>query len=184
MLLPSVLLKHKMLLSSFHPPLLLLTSPRHPKEVQPVMFYAERDCTLSFCVWLCLEVPLFVRHILSQGSSRSPPPERNRDPRVSTAPTAPGCSVLGSCFSCSGEERLGLLPDSRLFSWESCRVCLSSPLHPSHTHARSGTLTHTLLLPLMMLLLLPPLLLLRSVAPLPFDGSLTHTHTTTPLRAL
>lgn len=146
-------------------------------KVKAEMFNRKRDCTVSFSVWVCqirLEAPFSQTHP-ELGLQQKPPPERQRDPLCipSSSCTRLGyrsCHVLGSWFSCCGGERLGLLPDSSSLSRESRRVCLPSPLHPSHTHARSHTLTHTLA---MLLLLL--LLLLRSVALLPFDGSLTLT---------
>lgn len=105
------------------------------------------------------------------------PPERGRE-----LPSFQ-CSRLGdrshlvpwlwrSRSCCGGEgERLALHPDQDSFSWES----LSTPLHPSHTRARSHTLTHayTLATTLLLSLLLLPLLHLAS--PLPSDGSHTLT---------
>lgn len=146
------------------------------------MFHGKSNCTVSFslCVGqMCLEAPLGQTHP-ELGHQQMPPPDEDRDPRVSQSSSCSrlgygSCLVLGSWFSCCGEERLGLLPNSRSFSRESRRAFLSSPLHPSHTHARSHTLAHTLAMLLLQLLLLLLLLLVRSVAPLPFDGSLTRT---------
>lgn len=148
------------------------------------MFNGKRDCTLSSSVWvcqMCLEAPLSQTH-LELGLQQKPFSREGTEiplcvPSISCSRLGyRSCLVLGSLISSCGGERLGLLPDSRFSSRESCRVCLSSPLHPSHTHALSHTLTHTLAMLLLLLLLLLPLLLLRSVAPLPFDGSLTLTH--------
>lgn len=150
--------------------------PRILIEVEAETCNGKRNCTVSFSVWvcqICLEAPLTQTHP-EFGLQQKSPSERDGNPLCVPSSRCSrlgyrSCLVLGSWFSCCGGERLGLLPNSRSLSRESRRVCLSSPLHPSHIHARSHTLTHTLA----MLLLL---LLLRSVAPLPFDGSLTLTH--------
>lgn len=141
-ILPSLSLQHETLLSSFHPLLLLLTSPRHPKEVQAGMFYAERGCTDSFCVWLCLEVPLIVRHILNQGSSRSPPAEWNRDPPPSPTvnPTLQPLQAVAfpSPASPAAEKR----------GWVRSPTPASSPGSPAASASPFPSTSHTHTLPL------------------------------------
>lgn len=72
---------HKRLLSSFYPPLLLLTSSRHPKEVQAGMFYAEGLHSFLLCVALSGSPPFCQAHpesgLKQKPSSRTeqrPPP--------------------------------------------------------------------------------------------------------------
>lgn len=176
--LPSLIAIDSILLALFYLLLLSLPSPSHPNRGRSRNITVRGTALLPFLCGSARSVwkppPLSPTHP-ELGVQQKSPTERDRNP-----PYIPNsrcsrlgyrsCLVLESWLSCCGGERLGLLPNSRSLSRESRRVCLSSPLHPSHIHALSHTLAHTLA----MLLLL--LLLLCSVAPLPFDGSLTFTH--------
>lgn len=133
-----------MLLSSFHPPLLLLTSSRHPKEVQAGMFYAEGLHSFLLCVALSGSPPFCQAHPEPESGLKQKPSSRteHRSPVYPWLQPLP--AVASSVPAPPAAEKRGWVRSPTPASSPGSPAASASrlPLHLSHTHARSRAHVH------------------------------------------